>query len=202
MGDNGAQYNLDNFRAHADQYPTEFRSYADIALGTNERQPAEFGETFHFNSRYRGYFVPPYDGLYTFYIRSDDNSRLFLSPNNSVEHAEVIAESPYWSAGRWNRFASQKSVPLELKSGQYYYIEALQYQSTAGGWLVEFGAKFHNTTMTSSQAYGEHEEQRIQVSSEIRKETHVSLLRCNMEKLLHSDCSCFALLSIINFCFN
>ena len=175
MRDNGGdQYNLDTFREHADTNPTEFISYAEIAFASNRRPPAEFGERFRFNSRYRGYFVPPYDGLYTFYIRSDDNSRLYLSSNSSVEHAEVIAESPYYSREVWDYFDSQKSVPLDLKSGQAYYIEALHYQNNAGGWHVEFGAKFHNTTMTSSQAYGEHERQRIQISSEIRKETHVS----------------------------
>ena len=174
MGNNGVQYNLDIFRMYADQNPTEFTSYAEIAFATNRRPPPEFGEVFNFNSRYRGFFVPPYDGLYTFYIRSDDNSRLFLSPNNSIEHAEVIAEAPFYSRERWDQFDSQKSDPLELKSGQAYYLEALHYQNPGGGWHVEFGAKFHNTTLTSSQVYGEHEEQRIQISTMIIKETHVS----------------------------
>jgi len=173
MADNGAQYNLDKFRMYADVNPTNFSSYSDIAFASDRRPPAEFGEAFNFNSRYRGYFVPPADGLYTFYIRSDDNSRLFLSPNTSVEHAEVIAEAPFYTRERWDYFDSQKSVPLELKSSQAYYIEVLHYQGN-GPWHVEFGAKFHNTTMTSSQLYGEHEEQRIQISSEIKKETHVS----------------------------
>ena len=176
MRDNGARYNLDIFRAYADTNPTEFSSYTEIAFASNTRPPAEFGEGFRFNSRYRGYFTPPYDGLYTFYIRSDDNSKLFLSPNNSVDHAEVVAESPENSRQLWDYFDSQKSIPLDLKSGQPYYIEALHYQTNRGGWYVEFGAKFHNTTMTSSQVYGEHEKQRVQISSEIRKETHVS---CN-----------------------
>ena len=181
MGDNGAQYNLDNFRAYADMNPANFSSYTEIAFASNRRPPAEFGEDFNFNSKYRGYFVPPYDGLYTFYIQSDDNSRLYLSPNNSVEHAEVIAESSQYSREVWDYFDSQESVPLELKSGQAYYMEALHYQTMYGGWNVEFGAKFHNTTMTSRQVYGEHEEQRIQISSEIKRETHVSskhLLSC------------------------
>ena len=86
----------------------------------------------------------------------------------------MVAESPHYSRERWDYFESQKSVPLELKSGQPYYIEVLHHQTRYGGWHVEFGAKFHNTNMTSSQAYGEHEKQRIQISSEIRKETQVS----------------------------
>ena len=180
MGDNGAQYDLDNFRTYADMNPTNLSSFAEIAFATDSQLPAEFGEDFNFNSRYRGYFIPPYDGLYTFYIRSDENSRLFLSPNNSVEYAKVIAESPYYSRERWDYYESQKSVPLELKSGQAYYIEVLHHQTAGGGWHVEFGAKFHNTTMTSSQAYGEHEKQRIQISSEIRKETHVSCKNKNV----------------------
>ena len=164
----------------ANQNPTKFTSYAEIALATNRRPPSEFGEAFNFNSRYRGFFVPPYDGLYTFYIRSDDNSRLFLSPNNSVEHAEVIAEAPFYSRERYNYFESQKSDPLELKSGQAYYLEALHHQTPYGGWNVDFGAKFHNTTLTSSQVYGEHEEQRIQISAVIIKETHVSSKKCHI----------------------
>ena len=177
MGDNGVQYNLDNFRAYADANPTKFSSYTEIAFASKYSQPTiEFGERYHFNSRYRGYFVPPYDGLYTFYIRSNYNSRLFLSPNSSVEHAEVIAQSWQYTRVLWDYFDSQKSVPLDLKSSQAYYIEALHYQGSGDGWNIAFGAKFHNTIMTSSQAYGELEAQRIQISSEIRKETHVS---CN-----------------------
>lgn len=177
VSDNGAQSNLDNFRSYANANPPSFSSYAEVAYATI-LQPAEFGERFVFNSRYRGFFKPPRDGLYTFYIRSDDNSRMFLSPNTSVEHAVVIAESPQYSRAEWDHFDSQRSTPLELKSDQAYYMEVLHYQNNAGGWDVEFGAKFHNTTMTSSQVYGEHEEQRIQISSVIRKETHVS---CNSE---------------------
>ena len=184
MRDNGAQYNLDSFREYADTNPTEFISYAEIAFASDRLPPAEFGEDYNFNSRYRGYFVPPYDGLYTFYIRSDDNSRLYLSPNSSVEHAEVIAESPHYSREVWDYYDSQKSVPLDLKSGQAYYIEALHHQYIYGGWHVEFGAKFHNTIMTSSQAYGEHERQQIQIGSEIRKETHVSYNNDNNKGLL------------------
>jgi len=177
MAGNGAQFNLDRFRTYADSNPTNFSSYAEVAFATS-RQPSEFGESSYFNSRYRGYFVPPADGLYTFYIRSDDNSRLFLSPNTSVEHAEIIASAPSHTRGRWDYFDSQKSVQFELKSDQAYYLEALHYQF--GGhhpWNIEFGAKFHNTTIASNQAHGEQEEQRIQISSEIRKETHVSYKR-------------------------
>ena len=180
MRDNGAQHNLYNFRTYADENPTNFSSYSEIAFATHRRPPAEFGEDFIFNSRYRGYFVPPRDGLYTFYIRSNDNSRLFLSPNISAEHAEIIADAPGYTRERWDWYDSQKSVPLELKSGQAYYLEALHYQNSGGSWHVEFGAKLHNTTMTSSDAYGEHEEQRIQISSVIRKETHVSCIKSFM----------------------
>ena len=56
-------------------------------------------------------------------------------------------------------------------------MEALHHQGSYGGWNVEFGAKFHNTNTTSSQVYGEYEKQRIQISSETRKEIHVS---CNI----------------------
>ena len=80
MRGNGAQFNLDNFRAYADANPTEFSSYTDIAFASDRRPPAEFGERFHFNSRYRGYFVPPYDGLYTFIFGLMITVDYFLAP--------------------------------------------------------------------------------------------------------------------------
>ena len=163
---------MDNFRAYANANPANFSSYTEIAYATYQ-QSTEFADSNNFNSRYRGYFVPPADGLYTFYIRSDDNSRFYLSPNTSVEHAEIIAGAPQHTRRRWDLYDSQISVPQELKIGQAYYMEVLHYQGH-GPWGVDFGVKCHNTTMTSSQAYGEHEVQRILTSSEIKKETHVS----------------------------
>ena len=50
----------------------------------------DFGETEQFSQKFSGFFVPPQSSLYTFNLRSDDHSRLFLSTNASTELAERI----------------------------------------------------------------------------------------------------------------
>ena len=163
--------NLDRFRTNANDNPPNVEGYVEIAYATSQR-PSQFGEEFYFNSKYTGFYVPPFSGWYTFYIRSDDSSRFYLSSNMLAEHTELVAYANEHTRGRWNHFSTQKSVPIELEGGKPYYLEVLHSQGP-GGWDLGFGAKYHNTNLTSSEAYGEHEEQQIVLSAEIIKETHV-----------------------------
>ena len=167
-------WNLDSFRVTANSVPANNEGYTEIAYGTSQR-PSQFGETTFFNSKYTGFFVPPFSGLYTFYIRSDDLSRFYLSPNMSAEHTELIAYAPRFTAGMWDHFPSQKSEPVELEGGKPHYLEILHTQGV-GPWDIGFGAKYHNTNFTSDEVYGEHEEQQIVLSAEIKKEIHVRML--------------------------
>ena len=50
----------------------------------------EFGEAVYFSQRFSGFFVPPKSSLYTFNLRSDDHSRLLLSPNASSQYVDSI----------------------------------------------------------------------------------------------------------------
>jgi len=170
--DNNVGYNLDNFRVYAQTNPSNQSIYTEIAYASHSK-PAGILEQEYFGLKCTGFFVPPGDGFYTMYIKSDDNGKLYLSPNTSIEHAELIAEAPQHTRGRWDYFDSQKSAKLNLQGGKAYYMEVWHYQGCCA-WEIGIGGKFHNTTITSTQAYGEHEEQHIQVSSEIRNETHVS----------------------------
>lgn len=45
---------------------------------------ASFGESTSFSDRFRGFFVPPSDNNYTFYIRADDQAELYLSVNEAA----------------------------------------------------------------------------------------------------------------------
>lgn len=163
-------------------------SYTEFSYAS-DGSPTEFADDYNFCSVFKGFFIPPEDGLYTFYIQSDDVSRLFLSPNTSAEHVELIAEAPQYTRGRWDYFDSQKSAKINLQGGKPYYIQAWHYQGY-GGWEIEFGAKFHNTNITSNEVYGEHEQQHIQVLSEIKKETHVSrLIHCKANDCNYYSCT-------------
>lgn len=45
---------------------------------------ASFGESTSFSDRLGGFFVPPSDNNYTFYIQADDQAELYLSMNESA----------------------------------------------------------------------------------------------------------------------
>ena len=45
---------------------------------------ASFGESTSFSDRFRGFFVPPSDNNYSFYIQADDQAELYLSLNESA----------------------------------------------------------------------------------------------------------------------
>ena len=153
-----------------------FREFARANPG-NSQSNVEFTEASagnnYFNSKYSGFFVPPFSGSYTFYIRSDDSSRFYLSSNMSAEHTRLIAYVHGYTYA-WNRFSSQISRPVELVGGKPYYLEVLHFQAQ-GTWILGFGAKYHNTEVTSDTVYGDREQQQIHISVEIKKETHVRL---------------------------
>jgi len=106
----------------------------------------------NYGQRIRGYIVPQTAGTYTFYIASDDGSRLFLSANTTPVDTNPalgnqIAEVPngnWTDANVWTKFPEQKSAPVTLTAGQYYYVEILHKEGTGGenvsvGWSTDGG---------------------------------------------------------------
>jgi hypothetical protein len=89
-----------------------------------------------YGSVLRGYLIPPISGNYTFYIASDDNSALLLSPTTNSANAGQIASvagGEVWTdLYQWNKYASQRSAPRALVAGQAYYIEARQKEGSGG----------------------------------------------------------------------
>lgn len=79
----------------------------------------------NYGAALRGYLLPPASGTYTFWIASDDNSELLLSPTTNPATATRIAYVSDWTSPRqWTKFASQRSTNCTLLAGQAYYIEA------------------------------------------------------------------------------
>ena len=80
----------------------------------------------NYGVRIRGFICPPITGNYTFYIASDDYSELWLSPSGDPTIKNKIAfVNGNTNANQWNKYTSQKSIPISLTAGQSYYIEAL-----------------------------------------------------------------------------
>ncbi|MEM9931505.1 MAG: PA14 domain-containing protein, partial [Bacteroidota bacterium] len=99
----------------------------------------------NYGSRLRGYIHAPVSGNYTFWVASDDNSKLFLSTDDTPGNAVEIANVGSWTNSRqWDKFASQQSAPVTLVGGQRYYIEAQMKEGGGGdnlaiGWQLPTG---------------------------------------------------------------
>lgn len=90
----------------------------------------------NYGARYRGYFVPPMNGGYVFYIASDDASELRMSRDTNAATASRIAYvTGYTSERNWTANTTQKSVIFQLAAGQRYYIEALHKEGGGGDHL-------------------------------------------------------------------
>ncbi len=92
----------------------------------------------NYGSQMRALVCAPYSGDYNFYVASDDASRLYLSDTEDPAGKSQIAKLNTW-AGRpggvpdWNvEPSNQKSSPITLEAGKWYYIEADQIEGYGG----------------------------------------------------------------------
>lgn len=87
----------------------------------------------NYGSRISGFFIPPSNGLYRFFLASDEASQLFLNPSatgsDNPAGKVLIARNDAARAYYTNNDASM-STNLYLVGGQRYYIEALQKDGT------------------------------------------------------------------------
>jgi hypothetical protein len=97
--------------------------------------PENVGE--YYGQRLRGYLLSPVSGNYTFWVRSDDASELYLSADTDPGKKRRIAWLNSWSQpGEWNREANQQSASIALASNQVYYVEALMAEGFGEDSLV------------------------------------------------------------------
>lgn len=89
-----------------------------------------------YGTRWRGYLHPPRTGSYTFWIASDDQSELSLSPDPTPAGKRRIARVTRWTAQReWTKFTDQESDLVELEAGRRYYFEILHKEGGGGDHL-------------------------------------------------------------------
>lgn len=87
----------------------------------------------NYGSRIRGYICAPQTGNYTFWLATDDAGELWLSTDENPANKVRIAYVDGWTNYReWNKYPSQKSVPVTLQAGKKYYVEALQKEGGGG----------------------------------------------------------------------
>ena len=99
----------------------------------------------NFGARIRGFLHAPQTGAYVFWLASDDNGELLLSPDEDPKNAVAIARVPEWTGpNEWDKFPEQKSKPVKLEAGKKYYIEARMKEGGGGdnlsvGWAIPGG---------------------------------------------------------------
>jgi mannan endo-1,4-beta-mannosidase len=91
----------------------------------------------NFEARYRGLLIPPITGSYKFWIANESFSELWLSadatPAKKTKIAEVTAGTPY---SKWPHAHEAESVPVNLETGNRYYLEVLQQQQSGSTQLA------------------------------------------------------------------
>lgn len=93
-------------------------------------------EAENYGQRVRGYLSPPQSGNYIFWIASDDQSILYLSPDEDPAGKNVIANVNTATGFRsWFNEPNQQSIPIFLDAGRLYYIEALMKEGGGGDHL-------------------------------------------------------------------
>jgi len=87
--------------------------------------------------RISGWIVAPSTGNYTFWVASDDSSRVWLSSDQTPENAQFMCGIDGWSNYQsWDQYASQQSPVVTLSGGQGYWIEALWQEGGGGDHMV------------------------------------------------------------------
>ncbi|MEN6309547.1 MAG: LamG-like jellyroll fold domain-containing protein [Anaerohalosphaeraceae bacterium] len=83
-----------------------------------------------------GWLIAPVTGEYTFRITSDDQSRVWLSPDGNPANKTLICYHDDWANyTEWTKFTTQKSSPVFLTKGKLYWLEGLWRDGTGGGFL-------------------------------------------------------------------
>ena len=67
-----------------------------------------------------GYFIPPEDGNYVFFVTSHDDADLFLSTDSTAAHKQNIARESGWSNNwQWNGVGGGGSVVTQKRSDSF-----------------------------------------------------------------------------------
>jgi hypothetical protein len=85
-----------------------------------------------YGSHVTGLFVPPTNGNYVFYLRSDDNSQLYLNPLGSDPFGRQFLVEELTCC---HSFSALASAAQTLVAGQWYFIETLQKEGGGGDYV-------------------------------------------------------------------
>lgn len=120
---------------------------ADRIMANTSFQTLSWENGDNYGGRATAILTAPASGNYTFYTSSDDNSVLFISPDENP--VDVLSATPiamvssvttggYSNQREWGKNAEQMSAPQTLVAGKKYYVTAL-WKEGGGGDGVAIG---------------------------------------------------------------
>ena len=109
-------------------FPTAPHVYYCLQLATGEAEVSPFNWYFQ---QLRGFFVPPVNATYQFFIIADEYGRVYLSKNASST-GEAMVASQTAACDDFFCQPSQLSTPVHLVANQPYWFRAT-HQATGGG---------------------------------------------------------------------
>lgn len=92
----------------------------------------------NYGAKVSGYFIAPSNGVYRFFLRSDDASQLFLNTDsvNSTDPAgKVMIARENGCCAAYLATGTQTSTDIPLVGGQRYYIEGLLKEGGGGDYI-------------------------------------------------------------------
>ena len=89
--------------------PSELNSVIEKLYRSTYYSTPQFGEETVFTQRLTGFFVPPVSCLYTFNLRSDDQSILYFSRNASTTD---LPDTPLISVPQYTRFRYDNYIDI------------------------------------------------------------------------------------------
>ncbi len=114
------------------RYPDQPDISAYITQFTSRQIFADAQSQDNYGGRIYGWIVPNETAEYQFFLRSDDGSQLYLSPDEYSAHSVLIASEgsccgPFEEPG-----APETSAPITLNANQPYFVEALWKEGGGG----------------------------------------------------------------------
>ena len=101
---------------------------SEVTMESRSPTKPSFGEKTSFSSRLRGFFVPPSDNNYTFYIRANDQADLFFSAtgstNTKVKQCPIFLVSLFVNVSR-SRLSI--SVCLSVCLSVSFYLVSISF---------------------------------------------------------------------------
>jgi uncharacterized delta-60 repeat protein len=130
--------NLPGFQVADLVNSAKFPDHPDLVDVVNAFEtPTDSGDLY--GERLTGFLVPPVTGAYVFYVASDDQGALFLSPDiNPANKVQIAFESGWNFPRNWASMGANGtnsgsiSSPIHLEAGQRYYVEALHKEAMGG----------------------------------------------------------------------